>query len=84
MEETAEQKPIVFQYFYCHCCNGLLFTEKDLVFHAPVFVSSFLPAGDKLRFMEGDTSNVALNPARPTLHEKASMGSFIMQQNMSA
>ena len=88
MEETAERKPIHFQYFYCNSCNGLLFTEKDLVFHAPVFASSFMPEGNKLRIMEGDTSNVALDPINnansKALQAQASMGSFIMNQNMSA
>ena len=35
--------------------------DKDLVYHAPIYVSSFLMPGEKLKIMEGDTSNVALH-----------------------
>ena len=58
LEEKKDEKPPVFEQFYCRGCNGLLFSEKDIVFHAPVFVSSYVPS--KLKIMEGDTSNVAL------------------------
>ena len=47
-----------------------------------------MPEGNKLRIMEGDTSNVALDPINnansKALQAQASMGSFIMNQNMSA
>ena len=47
-----------------------------------------MPDGNKLKIMEGDTSNVALDPMNnansKALQAQASMGSFIMNQNMSA
>ena len=47
-----------------------------------------MPDGNKLKIMEGDTSNVALDPINnansKALQAQASMGSFIMNQNMSA
>ena len=59
IEEDAERKHLAFSHFYCNGCNGLLFLEKDIVYHAPVYHSSQVPR--KLKIMEGDTSNVALN-----------------------
>ena len=60
LEETVQERQATFEHFYCNGCNGLLFMEKDVVYHAPVYASSFMVPGNKLKIMEGDTSNVAL------------------------
>ena len=60
LQEKREERAPIFQHYYCSGCNGLLFMEFDIVYHAPVYVSSILPNPSKLRIMEGDTSNVAL------------------------
>ena len=57
----------MYSRYHCKGCNGLLFTDKDRVFHAPVFVSAFMPNGSQIRIMQGDTSNVALFNNSPKL-----------------
>ena len=59
MEEAKKERELKFEHFYCSGCNGLLFTDKELVFHAPVFMSSFMPKD--IMIMEGNTSDVAIN-----------------------
>ena len=73
LEPNEHEKARTGTRYYCKGCSGLLFTEKDRVFHAPVYMSAFDQlAGDvrNIRIMQGDTSNVALFGQSGQIHSQ--------------
>ena len=73
LEPNAHERALKGTRYHCKGCSGLLFTEKDRVFHAPVYMSAYDPLGGdvrNIRIMQGDTSNVALFGQSGQIHSQ--------------
>ena len=72
LDNQEMEKNLQFKHFYCKGCNGLLFVERDLVYHVPANMEHLHPR--KLQFMAADTSIQALHteaaPSRQELISK--------------